>query len=77
MESTKLTVHLVPLYCFTRLPRPYVVIPFTAVQERAALFRSHSASSQNLNKSRGISGLHRRHRKFPHWLSLAMDVGLL
>ena len=46
------------------------------VQERAALFRSHSTSSQNLDKSRRFSSFDRGHRELPHWLSLSMDVGL-
>ena len=41
-----------------------------------ALFRSHSTSSQDLDKSRGVRGFDRWHREFPHWLSLSMDVGL-
>ena len=57
MESKELKVHWILLYSFTGLPRPRVVIPLTAVQECAALFRSHSTSSQNLNKLRGVSSL--------------------
>ena len=56
-------------------PKTMCVIPLTAVQECAALFRFHSTSSQNLNKSRGVSSLDRQHREFPHWQSLSMDVG--
>ena len=41
-----------------------------------ALFRSHSTSSQDLDKSRRFSGFDRGHRELPHWLSLSMDVGL-
>ena len=70
MESKELKVHGILLYSFTRLPRPCVVIPFTAVQERAALFRPHSTSSQNLDKSRGVHTFDRWHREFSHWLSL-------
>ena len=58
------------------IQRPCVVIPFTTVQECAALFRCHSTSNQDLDKSRGVPGFDRWHRKFPHWLSLSMDVGL-
>ena len=39
------------------------------------LFRSHSTSSQNLDKSRRISSFDRGHRKLPYRLSLSMDVG--
>ena len=76
MESKELKVHWILLYSFLRLSRPRVVIPFTAVQECAVRFRSHSASSQNLNKVRGGSSLDRGHQEFPRWLSLPVDVGL-
>ena len=55
-------------------PKTTVVIPFTTVQEHAALFRSHSTSSQDLDKSRRFSGFDWGHRELPHWLSLSMDV---
>ena len=42
----------------------------------AALFRSHSMSSQNLDKLRRFSSFDRKHRELPHRLSLSMDVGL-
>ena len=76
MESKELKVHWVLLSSFPQLPRPRVVIPSTAVQEYAALFRYNLMSSQNLNKSRGSSSLERLHRELRHWLSLLVDVGL-
>ena len=76
MESKELKIHGILLQSFNRLPRPWVVIPITKVQEHAALFRSHSTSSQDLDKSRGVPSFDRWHRKFPHWLFLSMDVGL-
>ena len=66
MESQELKVHGILLWSFTRLPRPCVVIPFTAVQERAAPLRSHSTSGQNLDKLRGVPGFDGWHREFPH-----------
>ena len=41
-----------------------------------ALFRSHSTSSQDLDKSRRFSGFDRGHRELPYWLFLSMHVGL-
>ena len=41
-----------------------------------APFRSHSLSSQNLDKSRRFSSFERGHQELPHRLSLSMDVGL-
>ena len=76
VESKKLKVHRILLYSFARLPRTCVVIPFTTVQERAALFRSHWTSSQDPDKSRRFSGFDRGHQGLPHWLPLSMDVGL-
>ena len=76
MESKKVKVHRILLYSFVRLPTPCVIIPFTTVQERAALSRSHSTSSKNLDKSRRFSSFDRGHRELPHRLSLSMDVGL-
>ena len=76
MESKELRVHCILLWSFTLLPRPRVVIPFTAVQECAALSRSHLMSSQNLNTSRGVSSLDRRHREFQNQPSLSIEVGL-
>ena len=58
------------------MPTLCVIIPFTAIQEYAAILESHSTSSQNLNKSRRSSSLDRWHRKFPHWVSLPIDAGL-
>ena len=76
MEFKELKVHRILLQNFARLPRPCVVIPFTTVQERAALFRSHSSSSQDPDKSRRFPGFDKWLRELPHWLSFSMDAGL-
>ena len=76
MESKKLKVHRILLLSLARLPRPCVVILFTTVQERAALFRSNSTSSHNVDKSRRFCSFDRGHWELPHQLSLSMDVGL-